>query len=138
MDLIFLERMLKQGRVYIQDGIKYEIDDKDRVIVTRVDKDGNKIPGRPSIWGFVMDNTRIKWAKSAEDFELDLKKMSKKEKTTIGTYVTPDEYELIQKAAASISLTAGSFVRQVAVKAAKAVLLNDRTGCIDNINIIFN
>ena len=68
MELDELEKQLLENGSYTQNGVKYEIDDRGRVIVTRVDDSGEKLRGRPSIWGLVLDTGRIQWAQTAKGF----------------------------------------------------------------------
>lgn len=118
MDLERLENDLLRYRQAQTPDLILELDDMGRVLTYKKTADGGKKPGRPSIWGIANDGW-IQWSVTPAEAEARSEAMTKKQKTTIGTYVTPEEYVLISRYAASLSMTVGAFTRKVVLDAVK-------------------
>ena len=118
MDLDKLEYELLRYRQTQTPDLILELDDMGRVLTYKRTADGTKKPGRPSIWGVERDG-RIQWSVTAAEAEAKSEVIAKKQKTTIGSYVTPDEYVLISRYAASLGMTVGAFTRKAVLDAVK-------------------
>ena len=118
MDLEKIAQDLLTEKRSDTDGLIIELDDMGRVLTYKKTDAGGKKPGRPSIWGVEKDG-KIQWSISADEADAKGAIITKKQKTTIGSYVTPEEYVLISRYAASKGMTVGAYVRQVVLDSIK-------------------
>lgn len=129
--------ILAKGEKVVTDYYIVETDDYGRIVMFEFkDKEKTKKTRRPNILG-LYKNGEFRWSEKAQRAIEDIRENKETTaKTTIGTYVTHSEYDLVQKAAALCGLTAGSFVRKMAVRTAKLICDNECVNSLEMLDII--